>query len=280
MAPSGLGLAHPVGDLAQVEQVGAAPEVERQRALGEGAELALEGAHVGVVDVPVGHVGDLVADGLDAQLVGHLGHGPDLGAPGAEQGDDLVLADDLTVDHAGQHVAHRPTRPTVTAGGDRGAVRADPVGMRRRAGRAAAPRHPSTRGGRGPVPRRPRRRARGSAWRRPATGRGRGRTPGTGSAGAPGWSRPPRWPRRRSSRAGQARSGFTWSAVTGETPPQSSIPEASRGARSSERLGGACRWMSGGRTNRATAMVHRNSSVRARRVTGAWPCPPWAGSSG
>ena len=35
---------------------------------------------------------------------------------------------------------------------------------------------------------------------------------------------------RRTSSAGQARSGFTWSAVTGETPPQSSMPEASRGA--------------------------------------------------
>ena len=48
----------------ELEQVGGAPEVERERALGERAELALEGADVGVVDVPVGHVGHLVADRL------------------------------------------------------------------------------------------------------------------------------------------------------------------------------------------------------------------------
>ncbi len=99
MAPRASASAHPVGDLAQVQQVGAAPQVERQRALGEGAELALEGADVGVVDVAVGDVGDLVAHGLQPQAVGHRGHGPDLGAPGAEQGDDLVLA-------------HRPRRPS------------------------------------------------------------------------------------------------------------------------------------------------------------------------
>ncbi len=34
---------------------------------------------------------------------------------------------------------------------------------------------------------------------------------------------------RRMSSAGHARSGFTWSAVTGDTPPQSSIPAASSG---------------------------------------------------
>ena len=74
---------------------------------GEGAELALEGAHVGVVDVAVGHVGDLVAHGVGAELVGHLGHGPDLGPPGPEQGDDLVLAHRLAERHPGQHLAHR-----------------------------------------------------------------------------------------------------------------------------------------------------------------------------
>ena len=45
----------------ELEQVGRPPEVERERALGEGAEPALEGADVGVVDVAVGHEGDLVA---------------------------------------------------------------------------------------------------------------------------------------------------------------------------------------------------------------------------
>ena len=65
---------------------------------------------------------------------------------------------------------------------------------------------------------------------------------------------------RRMSSAGQARSGFTWSAVTGETPPQSSMPACSSGPRSSERLGGACTWMSGGSTRRAAAMAHCRSS--------------------
>ncbi len=35
--------------------------------------------------------------------------------------------------------------------------------------------------------------------------------------------------------------------VSGETPPQSSMPAASNGARSSLRFGGACRWTSAGR---------------------------------
>ena len=74
--------------------------------------------------------------------------------------------------------------------------------------------------------------------------------------------------RRRAgaSSAGQARSGLTWSAVTGETPPQSSMPESSSGPRSSERLGGAWTWTSGGSTSRATAIVQHSSLGRARRV--------------
>jgi hypothetical protein len=62
------------------------------------------------------------------------------------------------------------------------------------------------------------------------------------------------------SSAGQARSGFTWSAVTGDTPPQSSMPAWSSGIRSSERFGGACTWISGGSTSRAAAMAHCRSS--------------------
>ncbi len=65
---------------------------------------------------------------------------------------------------------------------------------------------------------------------------------------------------RRMSSAGQARSGFTWSAVTGETPPQSSMPASSSGPSSSERLGGACTWISGGSTRRAAAMAQCRSS--------------------
>ena len=65
---------------------------------------------------------------------------------------------------------------------------------------------------------------------------------------------------RSRSRAGHGRSGFTWSAVTGETPPQSSMPAVSSAPKSSLKFGGACRCISGGKINRATAIDHRYSS--------------------
>ena len=65
---------------------------------------------------------------------------------------------------------------------------------------------------------------------------------------------------RNRSSAGHGRSGFTWSSVTGETPPQSSMPAASSGARSSLRFGGACRCTVAGSTMRAAAIVHSSSS--------------------
>ena len=52
-------------DLVEVEEVRVAAQVERQRALGEGAEPALERADVRVVDVAVAHEGDGVADGVE-----------------------------------------------------------------------------------------------------------------------------------------------------------------------------------------------------------------------
>ena len=42
---------------------------------------------------------------------------------------------------------------------------------------------------------------------------------------------------RRRSSAGHGRSGLTWSAVTGETPPQSSMPASSSTPKSSDRFG-------------------------------------------
>ncbi len=66
--------------------------------------------------------------------------------------------------------------------------------------------------------------------------------------------------RRSSSSSGHGASGLTWSIVTGETPPQSSIPASSRAAKSSVRFGGACTATSGGRISRAAAIVHRSSS--------------------
>ena len=65
---------------------------------------------------------------------------------------------------------------------------------------------------------------------------------------------------RKRSSAGHGRSGFTWSAVTGETPPQSSMPASSSTPKSSDKFGGACKWIDAGRINRATAIDHRYSS--------------------
>ena len=101
------GFGHAARDLVELEQVRRAAQVERQRALGEGAELALERAHVRVVDVAVRHPGDLVAHDALAQLVGDGGDRGDVGAAGAEQRDDLVLADFLAFEHAGEHFGDR-----------------------------------------------------------------------------------------------------------------------------------------------------------------------------
>ena len=107
------------GDLVDLEQVGAAPQVQRQRTLGESAEPALEGADVGVVDVPVGDEGDHVADRSPAQLVGDLGHGHDFGPAGREQRDDLVLADLLARERARRAPRPRPRRPEAVTEVDR-----------------------------------------------------------------------------------------------------------------------------------------------------------------
>ena len=76
-----------------------------------------------------------------------VGDRPDLGPPGGEQGDDLVLAHRLAVEHAGQYLAHRtpgrgqrerretrPGRPVPPApvGRMRRRCRAAPVAARRR----------------------------------------------------------------------------------------------------------------------------------------------------
>ncbi len=136
-----LGLGHPAGDLLQLEQVRGAAQVERQRALGEGAEPALERADVGVVDVPVGDEGDRVAHDLGPQLVGQLGDRPHLRPRRREQRDDLVLAD-LLAARAPRPGPRRP-RPVAEAGRETGRGRAAPAARRRR---------PSTTRRRGPRP--------------------------------------------------------------------------------------------------------------------------------
>ena len=67
-----------------------------------------------------------------------------------------------------------------------------------------------------------------------------------------------------SSTAGHGRSGLTWSAVTGETPPQSSMPALSISPNSSPtRFGGACTRIFGPSTSRVTAIVAARSSIEA-----------------
>ena len=66
-------LDHAPLDLVEVEQVRVAAQVQRQRALRERAEPALERADVRVVDVAVADERDVVADDLAPQLVGDLG---------------------------------------------------------------------------------------------------------------------------------------------------------------------------------------------------------------
>ena len=113
----------PAGDVVQREQVRAAPQVQRQRALGEAAEPALERADVRVVDVAVVDEGDDVAHGLPAQLVGHLGHGRHLG-PRAEN--RVTISSSPT-----SWPARTPSRIAATAppagGSDRGRAWAGPT---------------------------------------------------------------------------------------------------------------------------------------------------------
>ena len=178
------------------------------------------------------------------QLVGHLGDGGHLGAPGGEQGDDLVLADLVAGPNPLEDGGDRARWPT--AGPGRGS--------------AGRPRRRSTSGRPAPGPRRRCGRARGSAGPRPASVRRRGRTRGRSSGEGRARGRVASVTSRRRSTAGQGRSGLTWSAVTGETPPQSSMPASSSEPKSSDRLGGAWRWTSGGRISRARAMASRKSS--------------------
>ncbi len=70
-----------VGDLGEGEGVG----VGVGAALGEGAETAAGVADVGEVDVPGDDVGDVVADGGAAQIVGDVAEGVQGGAVGVQQ---------------------------------------------------------------------------------------------------------------------------------------------------------------------------------------------------
>ena len=106
--------------LVEPEQVGIAAEVQRERALRERTELALEGADVRVVDVAVAHEGDGVTDRLGAQAVGDVRDASEVGAPCAEQGDDLLDVDFFAGEHTVEHLADCGAR---TRGPSRGECR-------------------------------------------------------------------------------------------------------------------------------------------------------------
>ena len=172
--------------------------------------------------------------------------------------DDLVDPHLLAQGHAGQDLGHgaaglRRRRPGV----DRRDGCTRPAGRSSRAGGGSSPPEHQAASRASPSASEASstaKRTAGSSQRPGIECERRGRRSGAGPACDPAAS----VAARRTSSAGQARSGFTWSAVTGETPPQSSMPASSSGARSSERLGGACTWTSGGRTRRATAMAQRS----------------------
>ena len=66
-------------DLVEAEQVRCAPQIERERTLREGAELALEGAHVRVINVSILYESNRVADDLAPQVVGRFGASQTIG---------------------------------------------------------------------------------------------------------------------------------------------------------------------------------------------------------
>ena len=81
--------------LVEPEQIRVATQVERQRTLRESAELALERADVGVVDIAVRNPCDVVPVDAAPQIIGHLRDQPNLVAPCAEQRGDVVLIHDM-----------------------------------------------------------------------------------------------------------------------------------------------------------------------------------------
>ena len=90
--------------------------------------------------------------------------------------------------------------------------------------------------------------------------------------------------RRQTSRAGQARSGFTWSTVTGETPPQSSIPRRAAGPRVVGQVGWGLEMDLGGKHepgggDRPQELVGRTRRLAAMAVRGLgrkfWTMTSW-----
>ena len=73
------------------EQIRGTTQVEAEWALRKTTELALESAHVGVVDIAVVHPGDGVANSALAQVVGKFSNGVHFAPASAEQRNNLLL---------------------------------------------------------------------------------------------------------------------------------------------------------------------------------------------
>src|SRR5580704_5305242 len=84
-------LARPPPDLLERKRVGLAAQVLAHLALRERAKLALEVAHIRVVDVAGDDIGDDVATGLAPQRVGSCAYGGELVAASPKQARDLGL---------------------------------------------------------------------------------------------------------------------------------------------------------------------------------------------
>ena len=267
VAPSSHASCGAVGDLVD----GQPERVRVPLALGERAEPAADVADVREVDVAVDHVGDVVADHLGAQLVGEPGHRLQRRAVGGEQRHRRVACRPAALAgvRLGEpecHVRRPPAasrrpwgrvqrRPVAVdavevaaavlgaplgvdggvqvgaAVGVEAAVRLLPLAADDRGVRRSA--SPSSRGQRGDV--------RGEAGVDPLPGGRASRSAGRRRAARAGRSRPRGSCAASASTCGHGRSGLTWSGVTGDTPPQSSMPARSiRPNSSPTRFGGAC----------------------------------------
>ena len=197
-------LAQRAHDLVVRDEVRRAAQVRRELALREGAEAAAEVADVRVLDVARDDVGDLVAVDLAAQPVGGGEDTLAFLAARAEEARQLVLPELVARVSTGS--ASRGHDGTATSSPGRPAVLAgEPQRVARRGSAAGA--HPVE-----PLAQ--------SIRDRPAS-RGASSSPLLAVAAA-----------RRSS-SGHGASGLTWSIVTGETPPQSSMPASSSAGKSS-----------------------------------------------
>ena len=103
-----------LGNVIERQQIRRAAQVQRQRPLREAAELALERAHIGVVDVAIVNPCDGIAHRFATKLVGHFGDGNNLGTTSPKQRDDLVEPNLLASAHALQHLANRADRRATT----------------------------------------------------------------------------------------------------------------------------------------------------------------------